>query len=99
MPNLPIFQTQDQTLMLLQTKWKQEITPAIQSPLIQGQLISDISLINGVTTINHKLSRKMIGWYVVDIDASAAIYRSQPLNDKTLTLTCNTACTINLWVF
>lgn len=98
MPNLPIFQSDDKTLMLLQTKWKSEITPAIQSSIVQGQLIS-ANLSNGVTTINHLLGRQMIGWYLIDVNGPATIYRSQPLNDTTLTLTSNAAVAVNIWMF
>ncbi len=98
MVSLPIFQTPDRTLSLLQTSWKAALTPVIQNEINQGLLIQ-ATLINGVTVINHLLSRKQIGWYVTDIDTAATIYRSAALNDSTLTLTSNAACTVSLWVF
>ncbi len=78
--------------------WAQALDPIIANPLVQGQMIS-ASLINGVTTVNHRLGRKMQGWYLVDINAAAMIYRSQPLNNLTLTLTSNAAAQVTLWVF
>ncbi len=97
--SLPIFQTKDQTLSLLQTSWKAALTPVLQNELNQGILIQDISLINGVTVINHLLSRRQIGWIITDNNAAATIYRSAALNDATLTLTSNAACVVDLWVF
>ncbi len=97
--NLPIFQTKDQTLSLLQTSWKAALTPVLQNELNQGILIQDISLINGVTVINHLLSRKQIGWIITDNNAAANIYRSAALNDATLTLTSNAVCTVSIWMF
>lgn len=82
-----------------QTVWAQDINPVLKNQLIQGVLITDIKLINGVTVINHMLSRQMVGWFLTDIDASATVYRSQPLNTKTLTLTSNSVATVNVWCF
>jgi len=84
---------------LAQTRWASEINPVIGFAPNQGILLKNIELINGVTVINHRLSRQMQGWVLMDIDGPASIHRSQPLNASTLTLTSNSACTIALWVF
>jgi len=86
-------------LDLMQTRWASEINPVIGFAPNQGILLKNIELINGVTVINHRLSRQMQGWVLMDIDGPASIHRSQPLNASTLTLTSNSACTIALWVF
>jgi hypothetical protein len=65
----------------------------------QGVYLEGVNLINGVTQINSKLDRIMQGWMITDINGAATIYRSQPLNSKTLTLTSNAAVTVNLYVF
>ncbi len=80
MTNLPIFQTPDRTLSLLQTSWKAALTPILQNEINQGLLIS-ADLIIG------------------DIDAAAQIYRSAELNDKTLVLTSDAICTVQIWMF
>ena len=87
------------SLPMMTSQWATALDPVIKNQLIQGNLISNISLINGVTTINHLLGRKQIGYIITDIDAAAIIFRSQPLNDKTLTLTSNAICTISVWCF
>lgn len=84
---------------LAQTAWAQQLNPLIKNQLTQGNLISNVSLINGVTVINHLLSRTQIGYIITDINTAATIYRSQPLNNKTLTLTSNAACIVSLWCF
>lgn len=99
MTNLPIFKDPNKNIMLMQTSWKAAITPIINNEINQGILLINVPLINGVTVVNHLLGRKMQGWMLADVDASASIYRSQPLNDKTLTLTSNAACNVALWVF
>lgn len=83
----------------MQTTWAQQLNPVIANALVQGQQLNNIQLINGVTVVNHKLGRKMQGWIVVDMDAASIIYRSQPFNALTLTLTSNAAVSISLWVF
>lgn len=96
---LPQIQSPDQTLMLIQTKWASQLNPLLSNKLTQGNLLQNVALINGSTTINHLLSRMMQGWILVDKDASVIIYRSQPLNAQTLTLTSNGAVNVSLWVF
>lgn len=96
---LPVFKDDNLNLMLMQTKWKSDLDPIIKNSLLSGFAINGTHLANGVTVINHLLSRMMVGWFITDVNAAATIYRSQPLNNKTLTLTSNAACIVNLWVF
>ena len=84
---------------LMLTKWASELNPVLANDLIQGILLKGTKLSIGSNVINHLLGRTMVGWYVVDQDAAASIYRSAPLNDQTLTLTSNAVTTVNLWVF
>lgn len=79
--------------------WASTLNPIIASPLSSSSLLLKVPLNSGITVINHQLGRKMLGWWIVDINGAATIYRSQPLNDKTLTLTSNAAVTVNLGVF
>ena len=83
----------------MQNTWATALDPVIKNQLINGILIKDVSLINGITVINHRLSRQMQGWMIVDINAAATVYRSQPFNDKTLTLTSNAVALCNVWCF
>ena len=85
--------------MLMQTGWSSQLTPWLKNPMGQGVYLEGVNLINGVTQIDSKLGRMMQGWMITDINGAATIYRSQPLNSKTLTLTSNAAVTVNLYVF
>lgn len=69
------------------------------NPLNGVIIIKNIPLIDGATTISHGLGRMMLGWTIVDIDGVAEIYRSQPMNAKTLTLTSTAAVNVNIGVF
>lgn len=95
---LPVFKSDDTTLMLMQNKWASELNPVLNSPLSQGNILKDITLAVGTNVINHKLGKKMQGWYVIDKNANANIYRSAPLNNLTLTLTSDAIVTIALAV-
>ncbi len=98
---LPIFKSDDRTLMLLQSGYGTKLNPLLSNPLNQGQLLTGISLISGTTVINHKLGRKMVGWFLTDLNASATIFRpaTAPFNELTLTLTSSALVTANLYVF
>lgn len=84
---------------LMQTKWAAQLNPVISNPLNSISILKNISLVNGATSINHKLGQMQQGWMILDVDAAATIYRSQAFNDKTLTLTSNAACTVTLGVY
>ncbi len=99
MAQLPYFQTNDKDLNLLETKWMSILNPLLATTLVNGLFLPNVSLINGSTVINHKLGRMQLGWILTDINAGAAVYRSAPFNDKTLTLTSGAICMVSLWVF
>ncbi len=85
--------------MLMQQSWAKELNPVLGQPLLQGSLLLNIALTAGANTFNHYLGRQMLGWFVTDQNGGASIYRSQPMNSQTLTLTSDAIVTINLWVF
>lgn len=97
--SLPKFQTKDQSFALLQTSWASSIDPLLSSPLVNGLFLKNVVLINGVTTINHLLGRMQQGWMITDVSGAATVFRSQPLNDKTLVLTSNATVTVIIYVF
>lgn len=88
-----------QTISELSTRWKSILDPFLADPFVNGQILTGIVLINGVTVINHKLNRLQQGWVLVDQNAAANIFRSQSFNSSTLTLTSDALVTVNLWVF
>lgn len=96
---LPQIKGGDQTLQLMQTKWASELNPLLAKPLSKSLILRDVKLINGVNNINHLLGRTQQGWIIADVDAIASIFRSQPFNDLTLTLTTNADCTVTLMVY
>jgi nitrate/nitrite-specific signal transduction histidine kinase len=67
-------------------------------PHNDSQLIENINLILGTTLVQHKLGRKVRGFYVVDQNASATIFRDTastadltkylPLTSSAITRVC-----------
>lgn len=100
--NLPLIHTVDQDLSLIQTKWKSVLDPALSEPILDGRLISNISLVSGDNTINHGLGSKLRGYIVVMNSAAVTFYDKQSTNQMpslTLVLNASGATTVSLWVF
>lgn len=97
--SLPIFHTNNTDMMLMQTKWSSQINPVLANAVVNGQMLKSVQLASGANTINHKLDRQMQGWFITDVNAAATIYRSQPFNTKTLTLTSSAPAVVDIWVF
>lgn len=85
-------------LDIILSKWKSILDPVIASPMA-GVSILDVTLINGTNVINHRLGKKMAGWFLVDIQGAAVIYRNAPFNELTLSLSCNAAVSASIGVF
>lgn len=97
--SLPIFNGVDRNLSMLQTAWSAMINPFLSRPTNQTNVVSNVSLINGVTVVNHLLGRVPQGWFITDINGTATIYRSAPFNPLTLTLTSSADVTVSIGVF
>lgn len=95
MASLPLRLPPEQMMV----KWKSQIDPLLNIPMLKGLQLDNVILNNGVTVINHLLGRQQQGWMITDINGAAQIYRSQPFNNLTLTLTSDAVVTVNLWVY
>ncbi len=100
---LPYYQSSLKELSLLQTVWASILNPVVTNPVVQGTILPNVTLVNGTTTINHKLGRKLQGWIPVRYHgAFADIYDNQDSNsmpELTLSLTTNNATVVDLYVF
>lgn len=100
--NLPYLITQLKDLSLLQSKWGAILNPFLANPSNQASILKNVALVNGTTTVNHKLGEKLHGWRIVGINAAATIYDKQATNqtpDLTLVLVSNAACVASIEVF
>lgn len=87
------------SLDLMQTRWASILNPLLANPINGIQVLSGVSLGVGATTLNHLLGQMQQGWMILDVNGAATIYRSQPFNDKTLTLTSSAAVIVNIGVY
>lgn len=102
MNKLPVFQSAFRDLMLIQTNWKGIIDNALNSPIIDGNLLTGVALASGANVINHKLGRALQGWLIVGNNANVTVYDTQASNSTpnlTLQLTASGAATVSLWCF
>lgn len=100
--SLPVFQTPDQVLTLLQTTWAKDLNALLAQPWLRGSVLQSIPLISGDNTINHLLSRKLQGWWLVRQRSSANVYDKQdtnPMPNKTLVLNSSAPVVVDILVF
>ncbi|MES1988077.1 MAG: hypothetical protein V4440_08620 [Pseudomonadota bacterium] len=101
--SLPIFHTDDKDVLLLQTNWAAMLNPVLDQPISSGQILKNVILVSGANSVNHKLSRKLQGWFVVRMHNNfAQIYDTQDANHTpavTLKLNASTGVTVDLFVF
>lgn len=80
--------------------WAATLNPVVSNPILQGNMLKNIVLTANIPkAINHLLQRMPLGWMMIDINADAVIWRTQPLNENTITLEANADATISIWVF
>ena len=96
---LPLFQSKDQVMMLLQTRWKSLIDPVLVLKILNGGFVTT-GVAAGVNTIPHNLGRLQQGWIIVDNVAATTIYRTGPFNTTNLILTASAGSpAITIWMF
>lgn len=99
---LPSYQTSDLTLTLLQSNWATLLNPVLDNPIVNGQILEGVQLAVGSNTINHKLGRKLRGWWIVRQRATGSVYDTQDTNPTpavTLKLTSDAIVSVDLLVF
>ncbi len=85
---------------LAQTKWASDINPILGLPILAGNQINSVSLTANVPkAINHLLQRLPQGWFLVDINANATVWRSALWTNTTLTLESSANVTISVYVY
>lgn len=93
----------DEDAATLQDNVGLSLNPILTKEILDGRLISDIPLVNGITNhISHGLSRAVNGYIVVKKNANSNIWDLESANnmkESFLDLTCSAVCTVTLWVF
>lgn len=100
--SLPNFQSDDQVFQLMQNAWATQLNPLLKNPLSNGIILQSQSLATGANVVNHKLGRKLQGWFMVRQRASANIFDTQDTNTSptlTLNLTSSAPVVVDIYVF
>lgn len=78
------------------------IAPFLNSEVLDGVLLKNISLGSGTNFVEHKLGRKIQGWIVVRQRSDARVWDDQDNNvnvSRTLKLQTSAAVEVDLWIF
>lgn len=74
---LPQFNSDSKDLAMLQNTWASQLDPIIGLPIVKGLILPSVSLVSGTNEVNHRLGRKLQGWWIVRQRAAASIYDQQ----------------------
>ena len=80
-------------------EWTQSV---INHPLLKGRLIEGIEVTTATKTVEHKLGRSIVGWFIVNKNANADVWDAGTTDTdstKFLVLDSTATVTIDLWVF
>ena len=96
----------EQQLDDVQTNIANTLSPVLKSLIIDGVLVKDIVLANGVNRVNHTLGRVPEGWLIVDRNTAATVFKTVPTSaantitdSSTISLTSSGAVTVSIWFF
>lgn len=81
------------------TRWASVLNPIIANPTTNMSILENVVLVSGNNQIPHLLDQMQQGWVILDINASANIYRYKAFNDTFLYLNSSAKATVNLGVF
>lgn len=92
-------QSSNRDLMQVQDALDQALTPVLSNPLLDGVLLSNVTITASAAKFSHLLGRQPIGWFVVDDTSGAAIYRTA-WDTRTISLrTVSGTNTVSIWMF
>lgn len=94
---------EDEATSKFQGNVEEVLTPILACPLIDGILLTNISLDSSkVNNVSHKLGREYRGFFLTLPKANIAVWESQATNSKknlTIDLNCSASAIVDIWVF
>lgn len=101
--SLPKFKSDDQSLTLMQSAWASQLDPVLKLPINSGVLLKSVPLLVGQNLVNHRLGRKLQGYFITRMRSiHSDIYDTQDSNrtpDLTLLLNSSAAVVVDILVF
>ena len=94
--------TPDTILNRIQDQIQKILRPVLDNQVLDGVLLQEVDLASGLNVIEHKLGRKLVGWFIVRLRANENIWDTQDSNQlpaKTLYLNATGAVTVDVYVF
>ncbi len=95
-------QSADRILNMIQDNISEAVNPITTQPILNGNILTNVSLAIGDNTIQHQLGRRLVGWYLVRVRGSVLVYDNQDANltpDVTLLLVASAARVVDIAVF
>lgn len=99
---LPIFQTNNKDMTLMQNSWSSQLNPLLSNASLQSNILKKVTLNVGSNNINHLLGRTLQGYRVIRQRTQSQIWDSQDTNQSpqlTLILNATAAVVVDLEVF
>lgn len=98
--------TADKDIQLIQDNTDNALTPLQNSPLVNGNLLSNLNLISGQDNlINHNLGHVPTASIAGIPNVNTTIWspgspsiNNQSSNSQVINLRCSTSCTVSVWV-
>lgn len=79
------------------------VNPLLLTPVVDGRIITGVSIANTATAVNHGLGRLPLGWVVITKDTANHVFEATAdrlaRTDKHLRLTASATTIVDLWVF
>lgn len=88
----------DRELANVQDQVASVLVPLSKNALIDGVQIDGVVLTTSGAVVDHLLKRQPLGWFIVDQNAAATVYRSD-WNDRNISLISSATVTVSLWIY
>ncbi len=90
----------DSNLSLFQQSITDQFSQVAKIPFMDGMLIKDYPLTSStINTINHKLGRQALGYFIISNTVNTAIWNQAFSGDVNIVLSCSSDTTVSIWVF
>lgn len=93
-------QVADEDLRKVQDRILSVLNPLAKVPILDGVLVTGVSVSATAVDVAHGLQRLPLGYIVVGLSADARVWETRANRSATrITLTASAAATVDLWVF
>lgn len=94
--------TTDRIINMIQDNISNIVEPIASSEILDSLILPNVVLKTGSNSIPHKLTRTLVGWFIVRQRSAGTVYDTQDTNPNPavfLNLTASANMTVDLYVF